>query len=152
MKKLKALAFCVFLSTAFVHLSAQTNIPLNEPDYNKPKIFSDLPQQMVLQTTEAEKLFVLREGDATKIQLTEQFFVNGTVVSTGGSKTIKTVLIKIPGRNNAILSLSRKSTLDGAVVYSGRVMSRSNGDAFEIKKENGEYIFNKINLYDLISE
>src|SRR5689334_13207915 len=124
MKKLKALAICVFLSTACIHLSAQTNIPLNEPDYNKPKIFSDLPQQMILQTTEAERLFTLGVGDVTKNQLTEQFLINGTVVSIGGSKTVKTILIRIPARNNAFLTLSRTSTPDGVVSYSGRVMSR----------------------------
>ena len=152
MKKLKALAFCVFLSTICLQLSAQTNIPLNEPDYNKPKIFSDLPQQMILQTTEAEHSFTLREGEIAKIQLSQQFVFDGTVISNGGNKITKTILIRIPARNNAILSLSRTATPDGIVSWSGRIMSRNNGDAFEIKKENGQYIFNKINLYDLISE
>ena len=152
MKELKALAICVLLTAAFTQVSAQVNIPLNEPDYNKPKIFSDLPQQMILQTAEAGDLFTLREGDAASVMLTSQFIINGTVVSIGGNKTIKTILIKVPARNNAILTLTRTVTPDGLVSYSGRIMSRSNGDAFELKKENGQYIFNKINLYDLISE
>src|SRR5688572_1160018 len=105
MKELKALAFCVLLSIACIRLSAQTNIPLNEPDYNKPKIFSDLPQQMILQTAEADLLFNLRAGDVAKAQLTTQFFINGTVVSYGGTKTTKTIIMKIPARNNAILTL-----------------------------------------------
>ena len=152
MKELKVLAFCVLLTTTCIRLSAQTNIPLNEPDYNKPKIFSDLPQQMILQTAEADVLFSLRAGDVAKTQLTTQFFVNGTVVSNGGTKTVKTIVMKIPARNNAILTLTRTSTPDGIVTYAGRIMSRSNGDAYEIKNENNQYIFNKINLYDLISE
>jgi hypothetical protein len=152
MKKLKAIAFCVLLSIACIRLSAQTNIPLNEPDYNKPQIFSDLPQQMVLQTAEAERLFNLRAGDPVKAQLASQFLIIGTVVSNGGNKSNRTIIVKIPARNNAILTLTRVSTPEGVVRYTGRIMSRSNGDAYEIKNENSQFVFNKINLYDLINE
>jgi hypothetical protein len=152
MKKLKAFALCVLLSIACIRSSAQTNIPINEPDYNKPKIFSDLPQQMVLQTAEADQLFNLKAGDATKTQLTTQLFINGTVISNGGSKLVRTVVMKIPARNNAILTLTRTTAPDGVFTYTGRIMSRGNGDAYEIRKENGQFIFNKINLYDLINE
>jgi hypothetical protein len=152
MKDLKAVAFCVLLSIACIRLSAQANIPLNEPDYNKPKIFSDLPQTMVLQSAEADALFKLRAGETAKAQLTSQFFIDATVVSNGGNKSSKTIILKIPARNNAILTLTRFSTPDGIVKYAGRIMSQGNGDAYEIKTENSQYIFNKINLYDLISE
>ena len=41
MKKLKVLAFYIVSLIIYTQTSAQTNIPLNEPDYNKPKLFSE---------------------------------------------------------------------------------------------------------------
>jgi hypothetical protein len=152
MKKLKVLAFCLVSFIVFTQAAAQTNIPLNEPDYNKPKIFSDLPQQMTLQVSEADQLFNLGEGELARVQVTSEYLLKGQVVSIGGDKSGRTVIIRIPERNNAIFTFTRKTNADGVVSYVGRILSRNNGDAYEIKKENGQYIFNKVNLYDLISE
>jgi hypothetical protein len=151
MKKLSVLAFQLVSFIVFSQAAAQTNIPLNEPDYNKPKIFSDLPQQMTLLTSEADKLFNLGEGDAVKVQVASEYLLKGQVVSIGGDQIASTIIISIPDRNNAIFTLTRK-TVDGVLSYMGRIMNRSQGDAYEIKKENGKYVFNKINIYDLISE
>jgi hypothetical protein len=152
MKKLRALAFYLVSFIFITQAAAQSNIPLNEPDYNKPKIFSDLPQQMILKVSEANQLFGFGEGDIVEVQVTAEYLLKGQVVTIGGDKSARTVIIRIPGRNNAIFTFTRNSSADGVISYVGRIMSRSNGDAYEIKRENGQFIFNKINLYDLISE
>ena len=152
MKKLKVLAFCIVSLVIHTQTSAQTNIPLNEPDYNKPKLFSDLPQQMTLQVSQADRLFNLTEGDFAKAQVTSQLMLQGQVISNGGSPSVKTIIIRMADRGNAMFSFTKTINADGAVAYMGRMMSRNSGDAYEIKKQNGQFIFNKINLYDLISE
>ena len=144
MKKLKVLALCI-VSFIGTRTAAQPNLPINEPDYHQPKIFTDLPQQMALKFPEANLLFDLAAGDLVKVQITSAYLLKGQVVSIGGSISNRTVIVRIPERNNAIFTFTRNNQ-DGVVSYSGRILSRTNGDAYEIKKENGNYIFNKIKL------
>ena len=50
MKVLKTGALCVLLNVIALTVAAQNNTsnpPVTEPDYNKPKLFADLPQRLV---------------------------------------------------------------------------------------------------------
>lgn len=153
MNKLKAIAGCVLFLIFCIQASAQTSpVPVNEPDYNKPKIFADLPNQMTIRVVDAEKLFGLRAGTSSSVQLTDELFLKGTVVSNGESNGMRTIIIRATNRNNAVFTFTRITSEDGTTSYAGRIMSRDNGDAFLIKKEDNAFVLKKINLYDLISE
>lgn len=154
MKQLKAIASCLLFSIFCLHSSAQDTkaIPINEPDYNKPRILDDLPAKMTLNEVEVIKLFSLDAGGTATVMLTNEFLVKATVISNGmPGPDVQTIVLRITNRNNAILTLTR-TRKPGAVSYGGRMMSRDNGDALVLKKENGINYFQKINLYDLISE
>ena len=142
--------FCVCYSGAF----AQDKLPLNEPDYNKPHLFSDLPKKMKLRISDMEGLLDLPVGASVKTFLSDHFNFHGTVVSKSdaGSTTVKSVVIKSTNRKGATLSFTRVTNPDGTIKYLGRVMSFKNGDAYEIVQEGDEYIFQKKNLYDIINE
>jgi hypothetical protein len=149
MKKLKALALSALLCFSTEVFSQE--VPLNEPDYNKPRIFSDLPEKMDLRIPETERLFKLKAGDAVTVQLTNELMLKGTILSIGGQENSKSLVFKATNRGNAVLSISRIQ-IDGNIIYNGRIMNRDNGDALLIKKENDVYVVQKIGLYDLISE
>ena len=153
MKKQTTTALCALLCLLSLTVAAQQNkIPVNEPDYNKPRIFTDLPDKMIIRLADAQKLFSLAAGVSASVQLTDELFIKGVVVSNGESDGIKTVIIRAVNRNNAVFTFTRINKANGSMHYVGRIMSRDNGDALEIRKDENVYVLNKINLYDLISE
>jgi hypothetical protein len=154
MKILKASAICVLFSICYFSSSAQDELPLNEPDYNKPHLFSDMPQKMKLRISNLEDLLDLPVGASVKTLITDNFNFHGIVVSTSdaANTTVKSVVIRSTNRKGATLTFTKTIKPDGTVKYLGRIMSLKNGDAFEIVKENDQYILQKKILYDLINE
>jgi hypothetical protein len=153
MKKLKAGAIGVLLTVCYLHSEAQDQkIPLNEPDHNKPKLFNHLPQKMNLKLSEVESVFNYSVGTAIKLRVTDNLLFQGTVVSKSEDATVKSIVVKSSELQGAIFTFSRTTKEDGSFNYVGRIMSRNNGDAYEIKTENGQYILQKKNLHELIAE
>jgi hypothetical protein len=152
MKVLKTSAIGVLLSLFVLRASAQEQIPLKDPDYNKPHLFDDLPQKMKLRMTDLEGLLNLSVGASVKVFLADNFQFKGTVVSSArGSETVRSVVVRSQDRKGATLTVTQ-TLKEGAFKYIGRIISLENGDAFDIVKENDEYVLQKKNLYDIISE
>ena len=154
MKNFISYAFSALLLFSCLFSQAQDKkIPVNDPDYNKPKLFADLPQKMNLQITQLANLFDFAVGSSVNVQVTENLLILGTVVSKSDEKdiSIKTVVIRSTNKQGAILTFS-KTINNEEVSYRGRIMSRDNGDAFDIIQEKGQYFLQKKNLYDIISE
>lgn len=155
MKTVKSIAVCVLLSlSAYTSQAQEHKIPLNEPDYGKPKLFSDLPQKMIMDVSGMEPLFRYPVGTMVSVQATPDLLLQGVVVSTSDASnaSMKSVVIRVTNRPGAIFTYTRTTRAEGGVAYIGRMMSRNNGDAYEVAMENGTYILQKKNLYDLISE
>ena len=153
MKKLKASAIGVLLTVCSLHAGAQDQkIPLNEPDHNKPKLFNHLPQKMNLKISDVESVFGYSVGAAVSLKVTDNFLFQGTVVSKSEDATVKSIVVKSANLQGATFTFSKITKDDGSFNYAGRIMSRNNGDAYEIKAENGQYILNKKNLHELIAE
>jgi hypothetical protein len=155
MKTLKTCALGVLLTLCYLHSAAQdASVPLNEPDYNKPKLFSDLPQRIYLKIVFLEALFDLPVGTNINTQVSEAFSFTGTVVSKSNVQdaSIKSIVIRSANRPGAVFTFSRAAKPDGSFSYNGRIMSRNHSDAYEVKQEKGVYVLNKISLYDLINE
>src|SRR5215211_7182757 len=153
MKRFKTGAICVPLFLCCLFSRAQNQkTPFNEPDYNKPKLFADLPAKMNLKVSETETLFKFSVGATVSIELTDHFLFKGTIVSRADEASVKTVVIRSTNRPGASFTFTRTTNADKSFTYLGRIISRNNGDAFEIAQENGQYVLQKKNLYDLISE
>jgi hypothetical protein len=150
---LKTFALGALLTLGYLHSTAQkASVPLNEPDYNKSKLFADLPQRMNLKVKEMEALFSLPVGTVINTQATDQLKLQGTIVSKAEDATLKSVVIRSTNKQGAIFTFTKIVSADGSYNYIGRMISRQHGDAFEIVKENGQYVLNKIGVYDLLSE
>ena len=153
MKNLKPTAFCVFLCLSFLLSRSQNqNIPLNEPDRNKPQLFADLPSKMNLRISETENLLKLSVDSPVTVLLADNFLFKGMVVSKSVDPTVSSIVLRSTNRQGAIFTFTKRLNDEGGFTYLGRIMSKNNGDVFEISQENGQYILQKKNLYDMISE
>jgi len=155
MKSLKTLVLSFLLLLVCIQSSAQKDaVPLNEPNYNKPKLFADLPQRMQLKMTEMETLFAATVGSNINKQVSEQLRLQGTVVSVsdGQDASVKSIVIRANNRLGAIFTFTRITNTDGSYTYTGRMISREHGDAYELVKENDQYFLAKTALYDLLAE
>ena len=151
MKKLKTLITGVFFMACF-SVNAQEKTLLNEPDLNKPRLFADLPQKMLLKLSEMEPLLNASIGDVISVKAADNFSLEGTIVSKSEDASVKSIVIRSSNRQGAIFTFTRTANADGSPKYVGRMLNRNNGDAFEIAIENGQYVLIKKNLYDLIAE
>ncbi|MGN6163092.1 MAG: hypothetical protein ACTHOF_00995 [Flavisolibacter sp.] len=150
MKILKSI-FCILFSVCYFASSAQA--PLNDPG-NKPQLFSDLPQKMKVKVSDLASLLELPVGTSVHTLLAPGFNFHGTVVSTSPATdaTLKSVVIKSTNRKGATFIFTKTIKADGTVAFLGRIISLKNGDAFEIVKENDQYILEKKNLAELVTE
>jgi len=154
MKKLKAILAGAFLTLCASISAAQEKTTFNETDYNKPKLFADLPQKMNLKVSELQNLFKLSVGTSVNVQAADNFIFQGTIVSKSDEKdaSVKSIVIKSSNRQGAAFTFTRITNTDGTYKYAGRVLSFSNGDAYEVVEEKGQYYLQKKNLHDLIAE
>ena len=154
MKTLKTIAFITLFGLSYFFSASQEKIPINEPDYNKPKLFEDLPQRMNLTISDMESLFDFSVGTSVMAKLTKSFAFKGTIVSKSGNSgtTVRSVVIKSTTRQGAVLTFTKITNQDGSFAYRGRIISNGSIDAYEIIKENDQYILQKKNYYEMVRE
>ena len=157
MKNLRTLALCVTVSFYSLYSSAQSEkIPLNEPNYNKPKLFQNLPDNIPVSLDNISNLFGSPMGRSVSLNLSDRstFQFEGDVVSSVSKyeNTIQSVVIRSTNYNGARLNISRITDENGNISYTGRIISMQHGDVYELKKVNDEYMLVKRNFYDLINE
>lgn len=137
----------------FSQVHAQVS-PIKEPDYNKPKLFADLPDVMNLDVNELESLIALPMGGTTTEIFTESFPLKGIVVSRSGDagSDIKSVVIRLVNRPGSTFCISKVKIESGQYRFIGRIISMNNSDAFEIARLDDKYVLQKKHLYDLVNE
>lgn len=143
------------LTVSYLPSIAQGSVPvLTEPNYNKPKLFSDLPEKMTLRLADMEALLSLPVGTAVKATIATGFSLVGTVVSKSNPSdpSVKSTVINCSNRQGATLTFTRVTQDDGTYAYIGRMMSKDASDVLEIAKEGTGYIIRKKGFYDLINE
>lgn len=155
MKCLESISILLFLSIISVHTYAQDKRPVvNEPNYNLKKAFTDLPSRMNMKIADAESILELPVGSSVNAMLATNFRAVGTVVSKSDATdvSVKTVVVKLTNRGGATFTFTRRTKDDGSFTYLGRIMNRSNGDAYDLVKENSGYVLVKKSVYELYSE
>ena len=154
MKILKTGALCVLTCLCYAHASAQSLSPVNEPDYNKPKVFADLPNKMGLNAQSLDALLNFEVGGKVQYAIAPAFNFQGVVVSKSDAADLssKTVVIKSVNRQGATLTFTRNLNADGTYTYRGRIISFKHGDAFEVTEDNGQLVLLKKSLYEMFNE
>ena len=157
MKNLRTTTLCVCLTLYSLCSSAQNQkIPINEPDYNKPKLFENLPDKIPVSLDNITSLFNSSVGRPVNISLAEgrQFQFEGQVVSTASKfeNTLQSIVVRSTNYNGATLTVSRITSPEGIVTYTGRIISFQHGDLYELQNKDGIYTLVKRNFYDLVNE
>jgi hypothetical protein len=131
-------------------------VPINEPDYSKPKLFANQPEKIRVNVADLDVLFGQPVGNAVTIKEANdsRFQFDGDIISSGSKNQdmLKSMVIRSSNFNGARFTLSRVTGNDGSVSYVGRIISFQHGDLYELKNENGQYTLVKKNFYDLINE
>lgn len=158
MKYLKLSGFCLLFMLFCAVASAQNKVPVNEPDYNKPRLFKDLPDQIPVEIDELKSLIAGTATTGKDVQLRSSdskiSAFKGKVVSSASkyNNKMKSVVIRSDEFNGATFTLSSSTQPDGTVKYTGRIISFQHGDLYELEKQNDKYVLVKKNYYDLINE
>jgi hypothetical protein len=157
MKFLKTSALGVLLSVCMLQVAAQQDtkkLPVSQYDYNKPKLFKDLPDRINVPLKNFDNVFDFEVGKSVDLPFASNFEFSGTVVSKAEdvASNVKSIVIKSTNKVGATLALSRMINPDNTITYRGRIMSFKHGDAYEIANENGSYYLVKKGLYDLYEE
>lgn len=157
MKNLRTAMLCVCTLLSVMFTKAQENkIPINEPDYNKPRLFDALPSRIPVSSNELNAILDAPVGRTASIALGETNSVRfaGDVVSVSSQddQQVRSVVIRSSNYNGARLTLSRIAKADGTVSFTGRIVSFQHGDLYELKNESGNLFLVKRNYYELVNE
>ncbi|HEY6502502.1 MAG TPA: hypothetical protein VIZ28_00885 [Chitinophagaceae bacterium] len=156
MKNLYLPGICLSLLLICASAPAQEKIPVNEPDLNKPKLFSNLPDKIPVNILDLQGLVNTETGKEVSLMLEKNTSTGftGKVVSAASkyNNNIRSVVIRSSNFNGATLTLSSSILANGTVKITGRIISPQHGDLYELQKLNDEYMFIKKNYYDLINE
>jgi hypothetical protein len=156
MKNLKLAAFSVCLTFWSVCSTAQNvqarSVSINEPDYNKPKLFGDLPERINFDPANLSVLFNTQVGQSVTMSITEVFIISGQVVSKAEDANSSSVVVRLANRPGARLIFTKLTRQNSTVKYIGRIISMKHGDSYEIGAENDQYFLKKKGIYEVITE
>ena len=136
---------------------AQTgDIPINEPNLNKPKLFQNLPDIIPVKMNNITVLMGAEVGRPVSLSLSDAtvFQFEGIIVSSVSKyeNTIQSIVIRSTNFPGATLTVSRITDDTGNISYIGRMLSMQHGDMFELKNENSQFLLVKRKFYDLVNE
>jgi hypothetical protein len=157
MKNLRMLALCACFYGVSAGVAAQTNkLPLNEPDNNKPKLFQNYPEKVAVGTELFGSLFTTAVGKTTSAKSADgsPFLFDGELVSSVSKYENRIISLVIRPVNfpNAYFTVSKITDEQGNISYTGRIISKANGDVYVLKQENGFFSFIKKNYNDVVTE
>ncbi len=159
MKNLRNCAVCVCFSIISLCAFAQTETrpPVNEPDYNKPRQFDNLPARIPVNINSISSLFNSTIGVEVGIGISEDpstLRIEGQVIANSLTNNEKqqNVVIRSSNFNGSGFTISKIIETDGSVTYNGRIINLKFGDLYSLEKDKEGYVLVKKNFYDLINE
>ena len=156
MKNLKVAAFSVcifFCSICSIAQNIQNrSVSVNEPDYNKPKLFGDLPERINFDPIVLSALLNTQVGQSINLAVTPVFRISGQVVSKADDQNSTSVVVRLINRPGARLIFTKLTDPNNSVKYIGRIISLKHGDSYEIISKNDQYYFKKRGINELMTE
>jgi hypothetical protein len=158
MKNLRTYVLCASITLCSLFSAAQNGkVIVNEPDYNKPHLFDNLPAMIPVSMQNLNVLLNTKTGATINTTLSSDAKTapfEGQVVSSviQDNDKVQSVVIRSTNYNGATLSISKVINGDGSIKYNGRLMSFQHGDLFILQAKDGGFVFVKKNFYDLVNE
>jgi len=144
---------CCFTATSFAQ---ESKVPINEPDYNRPAQFDQLPARIAVTTAELDQVIHFQAGKKATISFASKSSLQfeGQVVSVAdhAEQKFQSVVFRSTNFPGASFTIAKRVDEEGVITYTGRIISFQHADLFELKKENGNYFLVKRNFYDLVNE
>jgi hypothetical protein len=128
------------------------SLPLNEPNYNRPKLFVDLPDSLSFNPSDFSNLFEAKAGERVNIPIATGAGFSGQVISKSEKPKSTSIVIGLINRPGARLIFTKVTDENNLIKYLGRIISLKHGDSYEIVEENNKYYFKKKGIYDLMNE
>jgi hypothetical protein len=158
MKNLRTCVLCACIT--FIHVSSfaqnSTDVPINEPNWNKPKLFQNLPDYFPVDVDNLMAMLTSQTGADINVNLSAESTLpfQGKVISSASKydNAIYSVVIRSTNFEGAKLTISRITNPDGSIKYSGRLMSMQHGDLYELQNRENRLFLVKRNFYDLVNE
>ena len=140
------MALCIFITCSF---ATQAQVLTS----NRQNYFDKYSQTLPTPVSELDKAFTTPEGAKVKINFAA-FSFNGIVTSSiKRYDNLYSVIVKAPGLDNTVLTLSKIINPDKTVSYIGHILNQKYSDGFELRKDNdGNYAMNKIKTDALIED
>lgn len=157
MKTIRTSMLCiVFALSAYVSHSQEQKVPVNEPDYNKPRLFTNLPDKIPVSISNIDNIITAPLGRSSSFRLSDDNSIQfaGEVVSTASkyNNSIQSVVIRSDMFNGARLTISKITNADGSIRYTGRIISFQHGDLYELENHEGHLVLVKKNYHELVNE
>ena len=158
MKNLRTTVICACLTVCSLYSGAQeSKVIVNEPNYNKPRLFDNLPPVIPVSIDNLNGLVNSKAGSIINTSFaadakTASFEGHVVSVVSKYEDKLQTVVIKSTNYNGATLYISRVITEDGTIKYNGRLVSFQHGDLYVLQPKDGGFELVKKNYYDVINE
>jgi hypothetical protein len=158
MKNLLTSVLCACITLCSLFSSAQDQkVIVNEPDYNKPRLFDNLPEVIPVSMENLNGLVNAKPGVSINTTLSSDAKTapfEGKVISSVSKydDKVQTVVIRSTNYNGATLFISKVTSDDGTIKYNGRLMSFQHGDLFVLQPKDAGFVLVKKNYYDVINE
>jgi len=158
MKNLRIPVLCACITLCSLFSAAQDQkVIVNEPNYNKPRLFDNLPEVIPVSIENLNGLVNTKTGTAISTTLSSDARTapfEGNVVSSVSKyeNKVQTVVIKSTNYNGATLYISKVITDDGTIKYNGRLMSFQHGDVYVLQQKDDGFVLVKKNYNDVINE
>jgi hypothetical protein len=118
---------------------------LREKKLSKPSLFTSVPEQLEVASTELHRILSSDVNETVFAQLSSQFRLVGTVVDknqhTAGSLTVN---IRLQNYDNALFNLTIRFLADNSTSMQGRIIHPKYGDVLELYKQGDRYYLRKV--------
>jgi len=158
MKNLRTTVLCAICIIISICSKAQNEkkIPINEPDLNRPKLFSNFPDKIPVSVDDLNNLFNQSVGRPSGLKQSNgnEFQFEGEVISSSDARDTKvqSVVLRSTNFNGATLSITKTINEDGSESFKGRIISFKHADLYELQKIDNQFVLVKRNYYDLVNE
>lgn len=155
---LSGLALLFLLLMADQSFAQNKSVQVNEPDLKRPRLFTALPAELPVTTTDMEQLLLPavaagRNEDLLKGEKKiSSFVVNYVSATSKYENQVHSVVLRLKDFPGATLTLSSSTNPDGTVAYAGRIISFKHADMYELVQKGNGFFWKKRDFYEVVAE
>jgi hypothetical protein len=132
----------IFFCMLSYYGNAQPPVPAILPE--KPALFSDFPETFSISTLAIQKIFTGESTGFIKIPANEYGYLEGYVLEkVRRSSNLISINIRVTNYDGALFTVSKISSQDGKVTYTGRIVHRNYNDVLTLIQTDEKIMMRK---------